>query len=1296
MDELGPLQLQDQRPFPQPTSQLKEKESQGPLQARQLEKRAAVKRQRQRTVTAAQMRRRKRFHDETSEKTEARDAAQTLATSRRPHDSRSRSQRDNTSARLPCTELCALHAEGGLGRGSRSVSALQGEGALGRGPRSMSALHAEGGLGRGPRSMSALQGEGGLGRGPRSTSALHAEGAPGRGPRSTALAMSLAMVVGPDRLPADEESQETLKGKLRILQADNTEVNALFRELSAHLLSISSEESIIYVTFKTFEEIWKFTTYYALGLLGHCMESLLLEQTFWLTSLDKDMGIEVSVQEDTLNLMYKGILMQSGSLFGSSSTNQMFDSSTCGGDVYLERGDIAQFEPPLVDSEWTLLCLSDGARGRKLKPALQPVAPFHQWFLKSCAERMLVGSGRPTCDFPLQFARGGCLAIADYDAEGPDELSFLSGDHIIIVGVIVSCFSWFLGRMDATGVVGLVKTSLVKAANDICESADIFLENEERTFFNLKEEHIIEETIAMLKNTSQIDIGQIYKLGEPDNSVTRPLEHKKIIERILSQQRVPSSHSVVATIGTQEDLNLDTKKSELKSPCFTLPLVVEGNNNTESYITLLSFLNGSHYKPEFGVIYGPTSELLASSIFANQADENKLTAFLGSARETARKKGHYWSQSRLCYLLGKLCAWRSSFSKARIYLEEALSVPREGFTDMKLLASIYTNLAFVYLTQKNLEKYYAMAERIAALIMGIQESMASVENDSEVLKYVVMKAVLSHNKIAEARACFILAKHHWRWGESVNAVPYIERLLVLCGEHSRTWNIATSHGYLSLGKLYSELCLPHLSISSARRASLQPSASLSDCLHGVALVLENSTRLYGIREHEISIPTQVAPQLHQALSFIEGAEDGQNGDGRKQYSALSHTLAVCLSQLFKKHEMVGHAVRSVQTLLTHWPPFPSLSVSEINSALIWLGWLYIGNNQPDKALEVLESVLASMPEHCSSPQEGVVLNMRGVALGCMGDIRRAAESYQAAIDICEELEEPSNWAVAQANLGLLCLKAGAKRLAERHLLKAVELFSELDEEGHEENLISVLLVLGQHYVQQGQLEDGKGCYEWALLFAIKVKHSDCQLRATQSLCQLYRVVKPDQALCILYTEHQLRLLRSRGDRAQEGAMMETISQLYLSLHTERAYRAALDYTKGSLAIFIDLGCREKEAYSWLQAGMIYQMLGQKELVDLYIQVAQDVGLGTGDTSFILKLLEMAGDVFFNSGQDRDKAVCFYGDRALPIAVKTGDTKTRLRLCNKLAELLLRLKLYGQAVEFAQTTLDLSIALGEED
>ena len=68
-----------------------------------------------------------------------------------------------------------------------------------------------------------------------------------------------------------------------------------------------------------------------------------------------------------------------GSFFASCSSNQIFDSSTCGGDLYLEQGDVAQFEPPILGSGWSVLSLNDGARGTTQKPALEPLLPFYQY-----------------------------------------------------------------------------------------------------------------------------------------------------------------------------------------------------------------------------------------------------------------------------------------------------------------------------------------------------------------------------------------------------------------------------------------------------------------------------------------------------------------------------------------------------------------------------------------------------------------------------------------------------------------------------------------------------------------------------------------------------------------------------------------------------------------------------------------------------------------------------------------------------------------------------------------------------
>ncbi|KAJ0006485.1 hypothetical protein NQD34_013758 [Periophthalmus magnuspinnatus] len=1091
------------------------------------------------------------------------------------------------------------------------------------------------------------------------------------------------MVRGPERLPAEEELQEMLRGKLRVLQAYSEEVTALFMvepELSAHLFSISPEDKVIFVTFKTFEEIWKFSTYYTIGFLGHCLENVLFDPKLWLQSVEEDMSVEVTFQQDILNLIYKCILMQ----------------EACPG-LQPVGISLTFFSPMNPISSNPLDAFSIEAQ-QHIKYDLCNDFCF-RWFLKSCPESILVGDGKPSCNFPLQFARGSCLATEEYDADGPDELSIATNDRIIIMGLLVSCFDWFIGRKESTGEVGLVKTNMVRP-EDTYNSEDVFLDGEDTEFLGLQEDKVIEETLDLLKKKHSLS--QSYKLGmaHPLHILTVYMlvcnlfcflancvqtEDAKHEELKLHIQRVLSPEPTFCLSSEEKNSPTDpaspSETPNASCPCFFVPHIVEGKNHTEDFMPLFTFLENSNYSLEYGALYHLTPDQLSSTTFTGHSDENQLTTFLSVARETARKKRLFWSQTRICFLLGKLCVGRSKFSQARVYFEEALSLPREVFTDFRLLTNIYYNLARIYLIQKNTDSFFPMTERLIALLMGFSFCLEIVEEDS-ILKQILKKAILSNNKQAQARANYLLAKHYWMRKEKDEVIPYTERLLVLSCEDTPICTISPSGGYLTLGGLYNELELANLSSCSFRRTSLDPSTTITDSLSCIVQLINHFAP-----QQEPCMPCHLAPYLHEVLSLTKFQEK-QNG----RHHTLSHHLTVCLSEMFSKHQMLDQAIQYMHELLETSPPSHSLPISQMNSALIWLAWLHIEKRQPDVALDILELVLATMPEHCTSPQEG--LNLCGIAFCSMGDLRRAVENYQAAIDICQEYEDLPNWAVAQANLGLLCLKAGATGLAQSHLTEAVQIFSELDIDGHEESFITVLLELGKLYVQQGQIHYGKGCYEWALLLSISAKLLDCELQATSQLCGLYSSENPDQAQCIIYSLHHLQLLQKTEDRLQTANAMETLSLLYLSLGTHKAYQAALDYTKSSLGMFIDLGLKEKEAYGWLQAGKIYHLLGQTELVDLYIQAAQEVALSTGDTKSILSLLETAGDIFFNSEQDRDKAITFYRDRALPIATKINSVHTRLRLCNKLTELMLNLKIHGDAVEYAQTALDLSISLGE--
>ncbi|XP_070924727.1 SH3 domain and tetratricopeptide repeat-containing protein 1-like [Macaca nemestrina] len=70
-----------------------------------------------------------------------------------------------------------------------------------------------------------------------------------------------------------------------------------------------------------------------------------------------------------------------------------------------------------------------------------------------------------------------------------------------------------------------------------------------------------------------------------------------------------------------------------------------------------------------------------------------------------------------------------------------------------------------------------------------------------------------------------------------------------------------------------------------------------------------------------------------------------------------------------------------------------------------------------------------------------------------------------------------------------------------------------------------------------------------------------QLRAVHRLCYFYSTVMPSEAQCVIYHELQLSLARKVAGKVLEGQLLETISQLYLSLGTKRACKSTLDYTK---------------------------------------------------------------------------------------------------------------------------------------
>uniref|UniRef100_A0A8V5GT40 Uncharacterized protein n=1 Tax=Melopsittacus undulatus TaxID=13146 RepID=A0A8V5GT40_MELUD len=997
------------------------------------------------------------------------------------------------------------------------------------------------------------------------------------------------------------------------------------------LLSIHSDQDLIMVTFKTFEEIWKFLTYHSLGKAvspyNHCMENLFLDQSFWLCSQEEEeTGIKVSINEQSLNLMYRSLLVQ--------------------------EGKEHWYSDPM---DFTLKTESQSIR-----------------------------------------KVGFCLAVINYEGIVLEEMSFQEGDKIEILGYYIECMEWFLGRHVFTGQIGFVKTShllnpnllsaMFKASPFFVRTQDLdFLEEEELSFFNKEED--LEEVIHLLKQTSITDVCSVYRIGESYSFLVQtPCSHSstgftskngKIEEFLKNFKNLEATWAEEPA--TEGNNSASSPNKDIfpppEAPCFHIH--EDDAQASDIFESLLLFLNRKEYERNFKHLYDFSYPFI-NSMFYGFSEEEGLVSFLRLAREAAKKAGMPWALARLCFLLGRLSVKKLKFSQARVYFEEALRAIAGGFGDLYFVTALYTNLTVIYLTQKNKEKCAHVFDKATALLIGIPNYICSTDLESDILKYALKRTILSQNKHAEARACFLLAKHYSAHKQHEEALPFLERFQVLLNDLGLQNNLS-NNCYIKLAESYNEKCLPHIVLSCIKVASSQSSGTLMDSLKMIDLVIKNASKLYGQRKYRPILPSQVAPYFIQALSSVFTTE--QQG--------LCSTIYLSLAKLYSHHKLYGNAIVYMMKALDSVSAKPE----EIINYLVSLAWLYILYRQYDVALAILNAVVDCS---WSNPQQlGSTYNILAIALKRTNNTKEAAESYYKALHLSEETDMIHNQAIVLANFGTLCLQAAASKLAEHYYIRAVKLFSKLPSMDYSQEFIQVLLQLGCYYVGGTRREKGRFYYEWAFLVAMETSHLESQLQAIKLLCQFYSTVVPNEAQCVIYNEYQLSLARKMSNKVLEGQILETISQLYLSLGTERAYRSALEYTKRSLGIFIDLQKKEKEAYAWLRAGKIYYVLRQNELVDLYIQVAQDAALYTGDTNLGMELFEAAGDIFFNGTWDKEKAVTFYKDRALPLAVQTGNKTTELRLYNKLVELLVNLKSYEESLEYAKASLVLSVNLGNQ-
>ncbi|XP_066573168.1 SH3 domain and tetratricopeptide repeat-containing protein 2 isoform X1 [Amia ocellicauda] len=1108
----------------------------------------------------------------------------------------------------------------------------------------------------------------------------------------------------------DPALQEALRTRLRVVESNSQDITRLFKDLSARLVSVHAEKDSFVITFKTVEEIWKFSTYLALGYVSRCLENFLCAPSVWLDSaVLQEVQISVTVDEEHLATMYLGLLLQEGSFFAKALFNSNSQDEE---DLPYRQNDLVMVRDIGQDTMWEGILLATGQHGLVPVHAMQPLPyPFYQWFLRKYPGN---AGGPPGTlhlfDHPI--GTGTCVAEVDNSPTGADELTFRRGDLIEIVGFLVSGLDWFIGRLFSSGRVGFVQKTHAKPESfKPLDRQLVFLSEEERASLSQFNPCSDQCYAALLGKLLQSDISTVYRLDRLDKTDFAYIQNQPKPE---CRSRGNPRESLVSTKSESAPCHSTPRQSMCTSPSLSEkerenealsfsfedtfremdefeedPRVFLEENSwegeeAEALDPMMTLLNQDCFSEHLQGLYDLPFSFLKTSFSGTSEDE--LLQHLEAMREGAKRGRMHWAHRRVCFLLGRVCARKQKFSQARVYFEEALAVAVPGFADPPLLVALYASLTAVYLKQRMTSKLSLTLEKANALLLCLpQHSFCSVD-ECEVLKLVLRKAIVTNDRHLEARACYLMMDLFLTLGKMEEALPFVERLQFLTISLSAEAGLellAPVDLNWMLSRLYHKKYLPYLSLASMSLDS-HPSRSLQDAFQKIDLFVKNSGRLSGQwREGDPALhtlPAQLVVYLQQALTIAS------QGDDLK----IQRDLCLSLASLYQQHGALDQAVDCAKRAVVAGS---RVNEEEAFQASVLLAWLLLLTEEPGRATAMLQPLLLSLHETDSPTQRGVVHNLLAMCLRKAGQPQEAGRHFLGALRIAQESGNRRNQALALANFGCLALSVGAPVLAERFLSRSLVLFSELLESPTDAEHVQVYLWLGRSYGDRDRVQDVRLCYELGLLIAITAKNLHSQLVVAKALSSFYTKMQL-HGQCIIYCEHCVSLSRDMRDKRLEGEFLETLSELYLSLNTDKSSRKSLDYTKQSLRISIDLGKRREESETWLQVGRIYYVMQEDELAEMYFQAAVKTALRVSDFCFAMSIYEEAGDVYFTGQRNRSAALPFYRDGALPFARRFGDAHSEFRLLSKLTELLMNSQQSGEALQYASLAVRISTTTGD--
>ncbi len=349
-------------------------------------------------------------------------------------------------------------------------------------------------------------------------------------------------------------------------------------------------------------------------------------------------------------------------------------------------------------------------------------------------------------------------------------------------------------------------------------------------------------------------------------------------------------------------------------------------------------------------------------------------------------------------------------------------------------------------------------------------------------------------------------------------------------------------------------------------------------------------------------------------------------------------------------------------------------------------------------------------------------------LAATGESRRAVETAQHALDLCDNLKGPtaqeiraaalmalssayirrSNYrgalqAAEQANkllnkqrspllkgraahhLGIICNYLADNIKAIKYLETALEIQQEFgDSRGQADSLGD----LGNVYFDLSDYAQAREYYERALAIEQEIGNRLQESNCLGSLGNIYSSLGHYER-AREYHENSLAIKQEIGDRRGEAVSLGNLGNVYYSLGD---YERARDYHEKSLAIVQEIGDRSSEAASLGNLGKVYYSLGDyersRDLFEKSLAIQQEIGERKNESVSLGNL----GDVYRSLG-DYERSHD-YLEKSLVIAQEIGYREGEAVLLGSLGSLYYSLGDYERARDYNEKSLSIKQEIGD--